>query len=77
MQVAVVTVGDEILAAVPEGVAVAGVDGEDCFDFRLEYEVNAAPAVVCLRDGEHRLTETGRRSPAAFAELFDGVYAPS
>ncbi|MFC4358814.1 thioredoxin family protein [Halobium salinum] len=65
---------ESILDTLPEGVAVAGIDGETCFDFRLEYEVNAAPAFVCFRDGEHRLTETGRKRPEAAAELFASVY---
>lgn len=65
---------DAILETLPESVAVAGIDGEACFDFRLEYEVNAAPAFVCFRDGEHRLTETGRKRPETTAGLFESVY---
>jgi thiol-disulfide isomerase/thioredoxin len=63
-----------ILEALPRRVAVAGVDGEACPSFRRAYEVSAAPAVLCFRDGDLRATETGRKRPATLADLFESVY---
>lgn len=63
-----------ILAAVPEGVAVAGVDGESVPAFREEFDVDVAPAVLAFRDGDLEATLTGRQSPAALEELFEDVY---
>ncbi|WP_435063631.1 thioredoxin family protein [Halobaculum sp. EA56] len=60
---------EETLDALPEGVAVAGIDGEAASAFRSRVDVDAAPAVVCLRDGEAVAVETGYRSPAAVADL--------
>lgn len=65
---------DGLLDAVPDGVAVAGLDGEDCPDFRREFEVDVAPAVCCFRDGTLVETVTGRRSTATLAETFETVY---
>jgi hypothetical protein len=56
-------------------VPVAGLDGEACPEFCRAAGVNAAPAVVCLRDGDPVEAVTGRRSPDALAELFADVYA--
>ncbi|MFB6107845.1 MAG: thioredoxin family protein [Haloplanus sp.] len=65
---------DEVLASLPEGVAVAGVDGESVPSFRRAFDVDAAPAVCCFRDGALVETVTGRQSPAAYAERFEAVY---
>lgn len=65
---------DAILTNVPDGVAVAGVDGESVDSFRADYEVNAAPAVLLFRDGDLQETVTGRKSPKALADAFDSVY---
>lgn len=65
---------DEILAALPERVAVAGVDGESVPDFRRTFGVDAAPAVCCFRDGDLDAVLTGRQSPSAYAEQFDDCY---
>nr|WP_303645236.1 thioredoxin family protein [Salinirubrum litoreum] len=65
---------DEILAAVPDAVAVAGVDGGVVSAFRREFEVNAAPAVLCFRDGELVESETGRRTAAQLDEQFTEIY---
>ena len=59
---------DDILAALPDGVAVAGVDGEACPDFCRENEVNAAPAVAFFADGEVLEAVTGRRSSGPLGE---------
>jgi thiol-disulfide isomerase/thioredoxin len=65
---------DAVLAAVPDGVAVAGVDGESVPAFRTEFEVDVAPAVLAVRDGELQARLTGRQSPAAIESRFDDVY---
>jgi thiol-disulfide isomerase/thioredoxin len=65
---------DEVLDAVPSGVAVAGIDGTDAPDFRRAFDVDTAPAICGFRDGDLRGTVTGRQSPAAYAERFDEWY---
>lgn len=65
---------DEILAAVPDGVAVAGVDGADVPAFRRAFDVSVAPAVLLFRDGDLQKTLTGRTSPSALADAFESVY---
>jgi thiol-disulfide isomerase/thioredoxin len=65
-----------ILDAVPEGVAVAGVDGEEVVDFRRTFDVDAAPAVLCFVDGTFAWAETGRQRPGRLAERFDDCYGP-
>lgn len=65
---------DAILDAVPAGVPVAGLDGEDCPAFRREFGVDAAPAVCCFRDGTLVETVAGRRSAESLAETFRDVY---
>lgn len=65
---------DEILAAVPDGVAVAGVDGAEVPAFRRAFDVSVAPAVLLFRGGELRETLTGRQSPGALADAFKSVY---
>ena len=65
---------DELLALVPDGVAVAGIDGEAAPGFRLEHGVDTAPAVVLFSDGERARVETGRATPAAFEAFLDDVY---
>ena len=65
---------DEILDAVPEGVAVAGVDGGVVSAFRREFEVNAAPAVLYFRGGTLVETETGRKTVDELADRFAELY---
>lgn len=60
---------EETLDLLPVDVAVAGVDGEATPTVRERFDVDAAPAVVCVADGRHVATETGYRSPAAVADL--------
>ncbi|SFF97296.1 Thiol-disulfide isomerase or thioredoxin [Halopelagius inordinatus] len=67
----------EILDAVPEGVATAGLDGQDAPAFRREFGVDAAPAVLLFCDGERRETLTGRRRPETFADRFADVFGDS
>jgi thiol-disulfide isomerase/thioredoxin len=63
-----------ILDAVPDGVAVAGVDGGTVSAFRREFEVNAAPAVLSVRGGDLVDAETGRQTVDELRETFTAVY---
>lgn len=65
---------DEILAGLPEGVVVGGLDGEQCPGFCREYEVNAAPAVAFFEDGDLLDVVTGRTSPDPLAERAASLY---
>lgn len=65
---------DEVLAHVPDGVAVAGVNGEQVAAFRREFDVDAAPATVTFSDGAHHETLESRRKPERLAELFDDAF---
>jgi thiol-disulfide isomerase/thioredoxin len=65
---------DAILDRVPEGVAVAGVDGESVADFRREFDVDAAPATLTFADGELIDCVTGRGTPDQVAALFDEAF---
>ncbi|ELZ26657.1 thioredoxin [Halogeometricum pallidum JCM 14848] len=68
---------DDILAAVPDGVAVVGVDGDEAGAFRREFDVGAAPAVLCFQDGTLEALETGRKRPTELATLFATIYGES
>lgn len=59
---------DDVLAALPDDVAVAGLAGEDCPDFCATTDVNAAPAFVFFEDGEKVDAITGRTDPEPLAE---------
>jgi thioredoxin-like negative regulator of GroEL len=65
---------DDILERIPDGVAVGGIDGEECTDFRSAYGVDAAPAMILFADGELSEGFTGRATPeraaAACAEAY-------
>lgn len=65
---------DEVLGLIPDGVAVAGVDGESVEAFRRDFDVGAAPATVVFADGEHHETLESRRKPERLAELFDDAF---
>jgi len=60
---------DAIVAAVPDEVAIAGVDGDAVPQFRRAFDVTAAPSVVVISDGAHAETASGRQSPAAVEKL--------
>jgi thiol-disulfide isomerase/thioredoxin len=66
---------DAVLSSVPDGVAVAGVDGESVPDFRRTFDIDAAPAVCCFRGGDLVDTLTGRQSPETYAERFADCYS--
>jgi thiol-disulfide isomerase/thioredoxin len=65
---------DAILEAVPDGVAVAGVDGESVAEFRREFDVDAAPATLTFTDGEFVESRSGRQTPEQLAELFAATF---
>ena len=65
---------DDILDRVPDGVAVAGVDGEAVPSFRLDYGVDSAPAVLAFENGELVESLSGQRSPVALEQFFSVVY---
>ncbi|WP_248897268.1 thioredoxin family protein [Haloplanus halobius] len=65
---------DSLRDALPESVALAGVDGESVPAFRQEFEVDTAPAVCCFVGGTLDAVVTGRQSPETYAEQFDGCY---
>jgi thiol-disulfide isomerase/thioredoxin len=65
---------DALLATIPDGVAVGGLDGEAAPRFRLAYGVDAAPALVLFRDGDPVETRTGRTTPEALERSIDTVY---
>lgn len=65
---------DEIRAAVPDGVAFAGVDGHEAADLRETFEVEAAPTTLVFRKGELVETVRGYHPPAELAETFESVY---
>jgi len=65
---------DAVLSALPDDVAVAGVDGESVPDFRRTFGVDAAPAVCAFRDGGLEDVTTGRQSSETYADRFAAVY---
>lgn len=65
---------DETLAALPDGVAIAGVDGEAVRSFRESFDVSSAPTTLVFADGELVGTEKGYRSPEALAAAFAPAY---
>ncbi|MFC7097575.1 thioredoxin family protein [Halobaculum marinum] len=68
---------DEIeatLSALPDDVAVAGIDGEEAPDFRRRFDVDSAPAVVCVADGEAVAVETGYQPSASVAALVEDAF---
>ena len=68
---------DAILEAVPEDVAVAGVDGEAVAAFRKAFEVDAAPATLTFADGAFVEAVEGRRSPSQLSEMFANAFGSS
>lgn len=66
---------DGILDAIPDEVAVSGIDGESSSKFRREYGIDAAPALVLFEGGEFQEGFTGRATPerveTACADVYD------
>jgi thiol-disulfide isomerase/thioredoxin len=65
---------EDVLSALPDNVAVAGVDGEAVPDFRRTFAIDTAPAICCFRDGSLATTIAGRKPPSEYADRFDEVY---
>lgn len=65
----------ETLAALPEGVAVAGVDGESVRSFRESFDVSAAPTTLVFAGGDLVDTHEGYRSSEALDAAFAAAYA--
>ena len=66
---------DEVLAALPDDAAVAGLDGESCPAFREAFGVDAAPAVLLFEDGTLLETITGRTDPEPLEARCREVYS--
>ncbi|MFB6171931.1 MAG: thioredoxin family protein [Haloarculaceae archaeon] len=64
----------DVLAALPDGVAVAGVDGEAASDLRRAFDVDSAPTLLLFRDGDLVESVVGRHSPDHYRTVFDEVY---
>lgn len=66
---------DELYEVIPDGVAVAGVDGDSVADFREEFGVEAAPTFLLFADGELAAAYRGWQSVEAFEAAVADVYA--
>lgn len=64
----------DLLAAVPDDVPVAGLDGEAAGEFCRTYEVESAPAFVLFRGGESRRIVTGN-DPEETVAAIRSVYS--
>ncbi len=64
----------EIRSALPDGVAFAGINGDDVVAFRREFDVTSAPSFLCFRDGECRETVTGNVETDALSKSLRAVY---
>ena len=55
--------------------AVGGLDGERCIEFRRATDIDAAPAMALFADGELQEGFTGQATPdrvaAAYTEVYD------
>lgn len=65
---------EDALAGLPEGVAVAGVDGAAVPEFRARYGVEAAPSVLLFAGGEHADTVRGREPVGSYHAAFDRAF---
>lgn len=64
----------DILDALPDDHAVAGVDGGLSAGFRAEFDLTVAPSVLCFRGGDPVETAEGRQRPDDVAALVERVY---
>lgn len=67
----------ELLEAAPDGVAFAGVNGDEAPAFRRAFEVSVAPTTLAFASGELAEKIEGRRPVRALLDAFDDVYAPT
>lgn len=65
---------DETRAALPEGVALFGVDGGTADALRRAYEVEVAPTTLLFSDGTLAEKREGYVSPEDLADLFAATY---
>ena len=65
---------NEILARIPADVAVAGVNGTAVSEFRRDFDVDAAPAVVTFAEGSAVDVVTGAQDPSEVATLCATAY---
>lgn len=63
-----------LLDALPDDLAIAGVDGESVVDFRREFDVDTAPAVLLFEDGDLVDVHEGYTSLADVAEAIADAY---
>ena len=63
-----------VLEALPEGVSVAGVDGDEVSEFRRRFEVSVAPTTLLFADGELEASTEGATQPEGLAQVFEAVY---
>lgn len=63
-----------IFGVIPEGIAIAGIDGDRSAAFCTEHGVDAAPAVVYFESGDHCRTTTGRKAPDDIEAAIENVY---
>ncbi|MFB6204907.1 MAG: thioredoxin family protein, partial [Haloglomus sp.] len=61
----------DVRAALPDSVAVAGVDGDAVPDLRAAFEVTSAPTLLLFRDGSLAETVVGRYEVHHYREYFD------
>lgn len=65
---------EEILASVPDEVAVAGIEPVPPSSFRRTYRVDVAPAVLLFCGGEEVERFTGGTDPETLAEAFEEAF---
>jgi thiol-disulfide isomerase/thioredoxin len=67
---------DDLLAALPDDAAVAGLDGTSpaVADFRRRYEVEAAPSILLFREGDLAEAYQGKVPADVLGEAADRVY---
>lgn len=64
----------ELRTALPDDVAVAGVDGDAVPDLRQTFEVESAPTLLLFRDGELVESVVGRYPVERYRETFADIY---
>lgn len=65
---------DAILAAIPDGVAVGGIEPVPPSAFRRAHGVDVAPAVLVFADGEEVDRFTGRTDPETLEAAFEAAF---
>ncbi len=65
---------DDVLAGLPEGVTIAGVDGPAVPEFRARYGVEAAPSILLFVGGDHADTVRGREPVESYHAAFERAF---